>query len=1637
MVKCECRIADIHKIDILTKLRTINVNDYEVFDLIGYDRAGNSFTTLEGLSFDWKINQKDNLAAFETFKGAGITTSSERMRLERSGYQTDTVVMKGIKPGVVSVEVSPREKSQRVVIRLTQQLRASVDITIIEPFLVYPDNDFFLLPHTSIQMKLFSVSTRTGFENYAETRLPNSTFEWIVDHSDIAVVDSSGRLTAKSRIGSTSVIVRDKRAVNNSIKVGVHVVEPFSIKLFVSEVEESSSFWEEFLPFIYRKTKTSQELQNNWNMIKGKKYYIRAEVYEELNHRILLSDEAKLSWSIPDCMKVAESRDSEIIVTASKLTLADQIETSIESVTINGKVHRLSRRVSSEKKVSVSTNVVIIAPRETILLPHSKKDHIRGTITLRPLGGSGTFEWSSSNTSVAIIDEKGRVQTIGTGKTTITLMDQVNPSNRHSVEVEVDEPTDLEFIERHKEIEVGRSYNTAVFAVNSMGRRFTSCLSMGVKQPRSDHAQFKSVVKPQVDHPDFARELKSTAEKNGLFSKRLLASPVSFVSFTDYRDYTDAGLLDRDAFEEIVEYYTTYGICGQVTLLGVAEGESEHSVSMSVGGKSAVQRVRVLRPLSQVLPAKNKGTTSGDGGVLVAYLSGFDWTVAGGPFAWGAWRPLVSQSVHRIDEKSMSVVLVEVEVGEEANDGLIKARVKCGNDEGKRTGSYRVEVVKRNPADEYLIFPLEMKVDIVVTCAMPDVIEWFELTSEKQPFSYNNIRTDYFKPPSLKSGKNHTLQVWAFDSKMKAFYSFDSLVFSWGTSDKSQVTMEVHSQSDQLADLSVKAETGRVKIHTHSSTFKDQKFDGKKFSPPLQKEASFEILNEMFLSPTRQLLILSRDTQSTIKVMKGSGKFAVHLNDSKVVEMRDHLNNNSITIFPRRVGDVLVEVTDTLSPSPEPVSCLVRVRSPEKVRLVLDSNLAVENKQVYAWIKVYDSEGEEFDLSYAPNLKLTLSLDTSQSTSSGDISIVRLGGNRFSVEGKRVGEFSLVGMLEIEGYQSYISNYEILEVYPPLKVIPGRILNSPGCSSTVKVVGGPSATTCARHNLTIVHTVDNKGVVQVTKAGRNLFEVKSEKLGEAKMRFSLVDGRLNPITFTVLPVSVDYVDQFRVLNMDDRRVYLDAPVRLIAQGIIKGDLMTPSHCGFQYKWQVSSPEVLSLGPQVVAFHSTDGGALLAVNATGIREGHCTITLSVQTSQEGRSVMETSVGIQVIPRVTVSSPTYVFHEFERNNHVILPPHTSYTVNTSLPDHLMNYRLVHSSTPGKVQVSARGEIRVQEAPGEGVVAISDRNSDDQVSYVNVRVVEVYSILVENSYKAEMVPVGSEVTFTVDLQNENGFLYPQPLEGAGLVAVSTHGGVVEVRFDQYFSKITVVGVSKGQTYVIVYLESNPSVYDIFRVDVGCSISPAEPVTIHRGGTVQYVVAGAKLTSEKARWDSDNSDVVSVDQHTGRAVAHKAGSASVFIRDVSLFRSKVTVVEADRLYVSSSSDTGLTNNPQSSRYKKKYRLMFEAEQKGQRIASFTTKEELGKSDIDFSCKSTQEELFETRGKIEVDERGDQKLVCEIYPNESGFSSREFPSTIIVVATLSTKDGFSLVHSSNIDFEWGFNVGGLQPVKCYYLRSC
>jgi hypothetical protein len=67
-------------------------------------------------------------------------------------------------------------------------------------------------------------------------------------------------------------------------------------------------------------------------------------------------------------------------------------------------------------------------------------------------------------------------------------------------------------------------------------------------------------------------------------------------------------------------------------------------------------------------------------------------------------------------------------------------------------------------------------------------------------------------------------------------------------------------------------------------------------------------------------------------------------------------------------------------------------------------------------------------------------------------------------------------------------------------------------------------------------------------------------------------------------------------------------------------------------------------------------------------------------------------------------------------------------------------------------------------------------------------------------------------------------------------SHPVVVRAELGEYNSSLKLEAVGSGECNVVVYLLSNPLIYDVFKVRVTSIVKPHSPVHLHVGGQVSF---------------------------------------------------------------------------------------------------------------------------------------------------------------------------------------------------------
>jgi hypothetical protein len=104
LIKIPVRIRRIDKITIASKSRMMNIKEIQRLELFAYDAEENTFTSLEGLRFKWELIQTSSILDLVPLSHAHLFLPLRtRESIEKSGHQSDMIVVKALAPGNLRV----------------------------------------------------------------------------------------------------------------------------------------------------------------------------------------------------------------------------------------------------------------------------------------------------------------------------------------------------------------------------------------------------------------------------------------------------------------------------------------------------------------------------------------------------------------------------------------------------------------------------------------------------------------------------------------------------------------------------------------------------------------------------------------------------------------------------------------------------------------------------------------------------------------------------------------------------------------------------------------------------------------------------------------------------------------------------------------------------------------------------------------------------------------------------------------------------------------------------------------------------------------------------------------------------------------------------------------------------------------------------------------------------------------------------------------------------------------------------------------------------------------------------------------------------------------------------------------------
>ena len=228
--KCKVGFAEVNSISLENNFDSINIGDIFELHVLAHDDKGNIFSSLEGWKFNWKIISGHNNAQLIKLTEHGkMEIGDKREKIEKEGYQSDKMLIKGSQTGKVLISVEIVEENLKDNISSNKR-----ELYVIEPFKIIPDKDLYIIPNTQYTFDLMYL--------HSKKIIPSSDhryFKWSVSDENCGNIKGFGYFYSKNIGCTVKVIAKDTRLEQfDTDEVLVHVLYPNNLDIRYIEVTD-------------------------------------------------------------------------------------------------------------------------------------------------------------------------------------------------------------------------------------------------------------------------------------------------------------------------------------------------------------------------------------------------------------------------------------------------------------------------------------------------------------------------------------------------------------------------------------------------------------------------------------------------------------------------------------------------------------------------------------------------------------------------------------------------------------------------------------------------------------------------------------------------------------------------------------------------------------------------------------------------------------------------------------------------------------------------------------------------------------------------------------------------------------------------------------------------------------------------------------------------------------------------------------------------------------------------------------------------------------------------------------------------------------------------------------------------------
>ncbi|XP_077371316.1 nuclear pore membrane glycoprotein 210-like isoform X2 [Festucalex cinctus] len=1430
-LRCDAIVDVIYDVIIVSTARELYLEGSPLaLEVNALDLEGNTFSTLAGVVFDWSLvkdvdvkgsSESSDLLRFLKFSESTYTPPGYITEMERVGKQGNIILVSGLKMGQAKVKAKIQDS-------LYHGVNATeVKLLIMENILLSPSHDVYLLVGASIQYQVLKI--KQGLIN--ELPMPCKQYELhllnsVVDingNPDVAVarLDQRTSMVTAIQLGYINVVLEDKnfrmkdtfRLLNSTL----FVVEPAYLGFKIHPGD-------------------------SWILETGREYNVIIEVFDTFSNKIYLSDNIRIdtvfhldyfdnyhsSLNGSHHPRVQPLIGGRTVIEATLVAFEDD----------KGVVHPLATPIHNEQEVTIYYPIFLI-PSSFIFPWHPQVGACQYTI--ETIGGSGNFSWSSSNTSVVTVTDKGVMKTGGDiGVSRIHVRDMRNPLHFENMEVYVIEPVAMDFAPCKVEARVGM--------ILELPLRIYGLLEEN-EMMLSDCSHF---------------DLKVNNKNQGVFE-----------------------LLEDRLFPGL-------GYCSGVGAKALAPGHTMLSVSYSHVNVhlnvhlSAEITIVAYLPLTAIDPVSVAVVTLGASKKML-----FD----GGPRPWILEPLTFFRDVKTEDEKRVGLTLTS-SLSRNFDQYFVTATCKA-------LGEQMLEMSVTNKASVTNPYPAIEWVSVKFVCTSPSRFTLFPVYAipELERLCPLLQQNKYVVPVS--NYRNTVLNLVAFDQKGRKFDNFSSLSIVWETNQVSLASIEptlpmrlqlfedenkqmklhgrqiivVHRQSG-IAAITVTAldyQPSHLKAaEIHSQ---DDKF------APFSATLELKLIEDVNVFPDTLTIYNHPDVKVNLVLREGSGHFFVNTTAKDIAEVVLQDSKETAQVTPLQVGVAQVMVHDLCLAYTAEVT--VYVSGILEVNLRMADKVGI-GKSVRCYVRVLDDKKKPFSASYFQLMKLKVKAFTklvslipiADSTEHNNTAV-------YLVKGVSVGQTTLYAAV-VDKNENMLSAYQQIEVSPSFKLIPQKMTLLIGAMMQITSVGGTQPLS------NILFSISNEGIASVNRIGH----VKGLAIGNVIVTglVQAVDpetGMLVIMSKHQIEVEVVHLTAIRI-SAPNTRIMTGMQMPVYVMGL--SNSQTPFMFGnalpsLTFHWSTTKRDILDVeSKHTMANVELNAEHNFGMSVTGRARGRTglQVVLTVVDPVVGQlagnlSELMDEIQIQVYEKtISVLNPKVEAGEILMTPHSVLKLQTNWDGVGAL-----SYQMLKESDQVTVaQVDDKGFLLSGALFGISSLLITSQESFgvSQTLIITVKVVPVSYVRFSTSpalytYTRRNVkdfPLGIVLILTVHFHTSAGELLHSC--NSHLTFSTNRDDLVQVIPGQGHHTLTVRTVKSGLTLLSVHDSDNTVIVDYIPLPVAHAIQPAEAQTLVVGDVICFTAQLASQDGGHGTWSSSANAVLQVDSKTGAAVARHNGVATVY---------------------------------------------------------------------------------------------------------------------------------------------------------------